>query len=278
MDNELVAVAYRHAASERQTIWKQQAIGNVLERWEERSPDDFERVIYEYDTNWLVDIRIRRDGIGEYGYDTGFSLSVEIDDDLREQADVGDDYLESLGRFVVAVESELEDVVSGEQQRSQFSPKEFAALMLYKRDMVNEARAADALDIAIGTYRGKLGRIREKIDAAKFTHELLEELEDENERIRNSDGYRAYGDMVSIYEADEYPVEDTREGGRGSHHVQNIIDLLEHEHGVAECDAVVDRLEERLDISPYRARYVLERAIDKNLVERDGETVTCQQA
>lgn len=274
MESEIAAVAYKHGPSERQTTWKQQAIGRVLERWEDDRPTDFERVIYEYDTNWLIDIRVRTNGLGEYGWDTGFELSVEIDEELIEQVDVTDEYLESLKRFAAAIETELLDVIAEEQERSQFSSKEFAALMLYKKEMVNERRAADALGVTVGTYRGKLGRIRDKIEAAKLTQELVGELEEDNRRVRESESYRAYGDMIDIYECDEYPVSDTGPGNRITHHIQNIADRLEHDHGQAFYDTVIERAQEQLDVSYHRARYELERAIDKDLVECDGNTVT----
>ncbi|ELZ05713.1 hypothetical protein C480_09960 [Natrialba aegyptia DSM 13077] len=231
-------------------------------------------MFYEYDTNWLVDIRVRTNGLGQYGWDTGFELSVEIDDELLSQVDVSDTYLKSLEQFVSAVQDELVAVVESEQEQSQFSSKEFAALMLYKREMVSENEAADALDVTVGTYRGKLGRIREKIAAAELTEQLLGEFEAHNERVRESSGYRAYGDLVSIHDAEDYPVSESDHGNQVRHHIQNIIDLLEHDNDAAYYDSVIERAQDRLEISYYRARYELERAIDKDLVVRDGNTVT----
>ncbi|MFD1527491.1 MULTISPECIES: hypothetical protein [Halobacteriales] len=274
MDRELVAVTYKHAPSERKTIWKQRAIGNVLEEWEDERPTDFERVFYTHDTGWLIDFRVPTDGLGQYGWDTGFDLSVEVDHDLVDQADITDpEYIEALERLALALEDELLAVIEAEQEQSQFSAKEFAALMLYKKEMVNEDRAADALGVKIGTYRGKLGRIRDKIDAAKLTLELTGELEDHNERVRESEGYHSFGDFVDIYEGDEYPV-GSKLRNDIIQHIQNIVDLLEHEDGAAHYDSVIERTQERLEVSYHRARYELERAIGKDLVERDGNVVT----
>lgn len=272
MDSELIAVTYRHAPAERKTIWKQRAIAAVLEDWEENHATDFERVFYTHDTAWLIDFCVRSDGLGQYGWDTGFELSVEVDEELLDQVDTSEEYVAALERFAAALEDELLQVVEREQEASQFSPKEFPALMLYKKEMVDEARAADALDVAIGTYRGKLGRIRDKIGEAKLTLELIGELESHNDRVRESEGYHSYGDLVAIHDSEEYPV-DSMIRNDVIQHIQNIVDLLEHEDGAAYYDTVIERTRARLDVSYYRARYELERAIDKDLVERDGNKV-----
>lgn len=279
MDSELVAVALTYGPSEQITTWKQRAMGNVLERWEVERSADFERVLYSQDTGYLIDIHPQCNGLGQYGWDSDFTLDVGVDEDLLEQTDNGDGYQESLYAYANALEDELCTVVTETQERSQFSPKEFVAFLLYQRDDIGERQAADALDVTVGTYRGKLGRIREKIEAARLTMELMDVTESENERRSEGRGYRSYGNLMDVFDADEYPAEGLLRDDI-IQVLRNFINVREHQEGVVHYDTVIDELPDRFEdeeVSYYRARYELERAIDKGVVERDGNVVTVSE-
>jgi len=276
MDSELVAVALTYAPSEQNAIWKHEAMNNVLERWEADRPDAFERVFYCHDTGYLIEIKPRCTDLGQYGWDTDYVLEVGVDESLLESIETTAEYRQALRDYADALEDELCAVVSETQERSQFSPKEFVAFLLYQRGEIGERQAADALGIAVGTYRGKLGRIRNKIDAAWLTMDLMDKSEAEQTAGPRERTYQATGDLVDIYEADEYPAEGILREDIVQV-AQNIINVREHQDGVAHYDTVIGELQERFgdeEISYHRARYELERAIGKGTLERDGNVVT----
>lgn len=276
MDASLVAIALRHAPTERAAAWKQQAMSGVLERWETECPADFNRVLYNKDSGWLIEIHAECDGLGQYGWDSNYSLQVRVDETLAGETGASDDYQDSLRAYVDALEDELCAVVGAVQEQSQFSPKEFAAFLLYQHGTIDERQAADALEVTVGTYRGKLGRIQNKIDAARFTLDLIDAVDAEKQQTRAEQNNWEYGNLIDSFLATEYPAKGLLRDDI-IREVQNFITVREHHDDVVYYDTIVNELPERFDggeISTYRARYELERAIDKGLVERDGDVVT----
>lgn len=61
------------------------------------------------------------------------------------------------------------------QEQTVFSSREFTALIL--SESMTESVAADIMDVTVGTYRGKMGRINEKAEQIRNTAALLEEVQ-----------------------------------------------------------------------------------------------------
>lgn len=273
MDASLVAVALNHATRIQRSTWQQRAMSNVLERWETERSADFERILYNKDSGWLIEFWPQSNGLGQYGWDSNFTLEVRLDYDLLEQTDNTDEYARALEDYCDAVEDELCEVVGEVQSQTLFSEKEFVAFLLYQRDTVDEQRAADALEVTVGTYRGKLGRIREKIDSATATIDLMGN--DVVERDDDRDRAGPFGDLVHVFEADEYPANGARRDDL-RYLVQNIVNVQTHDGDPVHYKTVLEEIQKQAheDVSRYRAKYELEQVIAKGLVERDGKFLT----
>ena len=276
MDTATLAVIYKHAPKHFQIEWKQQALGETLDEWHESRPDDFETLIYNRHSPMLIDIRTVPQTTGQYGYDTDFELSLDIDQDIVDQIEADDSYLELVEEFATATESRLAEIITTIQQDSQFSTKEFAAWMLYQKEMVGEYRAADALGVTTGTYWGKVGRIKEKIEAAKLTARLCTDIRLENTDGTESELTNGYADLVSLFETDSYPIETSMRGD-----IQQVIPLVvgevAHFQDPPTFDALVQHLVEKYEdeqLSPLRVRYEVERAIDRSKIDRDGDIIS----
>jgi len=275
MDNETAAVGYDHAPDHYRLLWKQQALGETLDEWHESRHNDFETIVYNRHSPLLIDIKTRPNATGQYGYDTNFELSLEIDQEIVDQITVDDSFLDLIAEFATDAQERMVELITTTQEASQFSAKEFAAVMLYQKEMVNEHRAADALGVTTGTYWGKVGRIKDKIEAAKLTARLCSDigLKTTDDTDRNYTTGNA--DLVELFEADSYPTE-TELSGR----IQSIIPItvgeVEQYTDTPTTDDLIKHLVEKYEhesVSTLRIRYEVERAIDKGSIERDGEIV-----
>lgn len=71
------------------------------------------------------------------------------------------------------------------QRVTDYAPREFVALVLYQQ--MTESEAATLMDIEVGTFRGKIGRVREKYDTAAATVEITDQIREHGERSGSDD-------------------------------------------------------------------------------------------
>jgi len=161
MNKSTAAVAVHFAPAQLRAAWgdtaltcaEREFINNRSAEWEyiNRYNEDFGMAV-EWDTG--------SDSRGQYGYDTDFKIVGSVDQSVLEQVEIKEDVARQL---VEAWVSHLYEVVEEAQESTTLSAKEFATAILIE-DTCSEQEAADALDVTVGTYRGKKGRISEKQD------------------------------------------------------------------------------------------------------------------
>jgi hypothetical protein len=88
-----------------------------------------------------------------------------------------------------------------------FSTKELAVLYGSRHKKYNESRVADNLGISIGTYRGKLGRVREKIETAKRTLELDDYVEEQYGADDSPKSCGAHFSVIERVDEDRLPLD-----------------------------------------------------------------------
>ncbi len=179
MDEETAAFIYKIAPRDKPSEWTQRALKRVLTNWKQTRPDDFQTIIESKGFGYIVGFEVVPNDIGQYGYDTDFRFSPDAQTrqhlssnyDRQLDQEEGGDLVEA---FYTQWINELHEVISDEQEQTMFSAKEFATFFAHRHPNRGERRNADALDIAVGTYRGKVGRIKSKLDTARNTLQLDE--------------------------------------------------------------------------------------------------------
>ncbi|MDS0300983.1 hypothetical protein NDI76_19745 [Halogeometricum sp. S1BR25-6] len=166
MDSNLAAYVTDIAPRKKQVEWNQKGIHRVLKKWS-RTHSEWYEVVTSEDSGAgaAVGYNIYPNQQGKYGYDTGHHFTPNLDPQFIER----EDSEELCVWFYNAWMREIVGIISEEQERSLFSPKEFATLLAHRSPYQSEQRAADALAVTVGTYRGKVGRVKEKIEIAEAT-------------------------------------------------------------------------------------------------------------
>lgn len=151
-----------------------EAYSRTLDAWADDRADDLETLEAAHDDE---DSSFQWENVGfqkeNRGRDRGDELvpmnGVEPrdDEDLNELAyDFAADYLTATIERVREMQDETD-----------YSPREFVALVLDAADNTPEEVAASVMDISVGNYRGKLGDVKEK-------HETAEETVSVTSRVR----------------------------------------------------------------------------------------------
>ncbi len=164
--------------------YSQRGVKRVLEQWRDEAPEKFEVAMTNNDFAVAPGFSVYPETLGQYGWDTGLHFSQDsvpdgVDDEAREIAD----------EFYELWIANIQDVIEDAAEATMFTPKELAAFYGSRHKMYDEKRIADNMGISVGTYRGKIGRVREKIETAKRTLELDDYVED---------GYGADGEHKSV--------------------------------------------------------------------------------
>lgn len=132
---------------------------DALEAAAENSDSPFEwgEITFEFD---------RRDGNREYLVPiTGVPNNEE-----NEIHDIVDDF----GWLVVDC---IRDEIRRMQESTSLSPREFVALILSAE--WGEKNAATIMDISVGNFRGKMGKITDKLETAEQTQSVVARIRDE---------------------------------------------------------------------------------------------------
>lgn len=170
MDEETAAFCQKIAPKDKRAEWHQRGVKRVLLDWKVNRPDDFDLIVDGTGFGMLVGYNIYPSEIGQYGYDTGFHFSADIETEFVDDVPGGHLAEEFYTEWVSAIQTVIEE----EQQQSIFSPKEFATFFGYRHPRQSEQQNADALRITVGTFRGKVGRVKSKIETVQQTQSLLD--------------------------------------------------------------------------------------------------------
>lgn len=179
-----IVTTYYHAPQPLQSKWNQLAYVKTYRSWYNDRRQDLKIVIdqAEIDSNPFVfiDIDSKATSVGPNGHFSDFILDYSIDpeflvDDFDTNRDAealvtqyAEDYIERMKSVVV------------ESCPDNLSFKEYGVWVASKH--YTESQVADAFGVSVGTVRGKMGRVREKIEAA-------------NQLIRHNDELEYYADL-----------------------------------------------------------------------------------
>jgi hypothetical protein len=203
MEEQTAAVTYRVAPGAKPGEWHQKSLRRVLKKWKAARPNDFEKITESDGFGMVVGFNIYPTGTGQYGYDTGFHFEPDIESHLIDDV-VGGDLAETF--YSEWVEA-LQEVIREEQEATMFSSKEFATFFAHRHPTRGEKQNADALDITVGTYRGKVGRVKSKLEEARKTlglEEICPESDDADDWKR--DTHQAPLSVLHRVDEDRLPV------------------------------------------------------------------------
>jgi len=167
MEEQTAAFIMKVGPFYKRAQYSQRGVKRVLEHWREKDYEKFDVAITNRDLGVAAGFNISGEKVGQYGYDTGLHFTTDkTPDGVDEEA------LEIADEFYDLWIGYIQDVIEEQANQTLFSTKELAVLYGSRHKKYNESRVADNLGISIGTYRGKLGRVREKIETAKRTLQL----------------------------------------------------------------------------------------------------------
>lgn len=172
MDNEAAAVVMDFVPYTLKTMWPETALTRTEIQFREQRPDDFQHIQENADDFGVaIEWEAAGDTVGQYGYDTNYQLKGKVDKNVIEAESVEVDEEIAL-QFSDLWADNITQVISEAQERTTLSAREFATLITSNNPICNERRAADALGVTVGTYRGKKGRIAEKREECSETSVL----------------------------------------------------------------------------------------------------------
>lgn len=204
MEEHVATVAWKTVPGEKRSRWHQQSVKRVLSRWERERSDELGLVLDSSPFNVAVGIDTHPTEVGQYGHDTRIEFRPDIEEHLLEEMETS----HLVDPFYEDWVEALHGLIESDQERTLFSPKEYATFLLHRNPAWHEARAADALDISVGTYRGKVGRIKSKLETAHSTVELDEFCSTEKPRtVWKSGSYTAPLSVVHRVEESKLPVD-----------------------------------------------------------------------
>lgn len=203
MDSRLAAYIMNIAPGEKRAEWHQKGLHRVLKDWKRTRSEWYEFIVDESPVGVAVGYHTYPSSLGENGYDTGFYFSPDLDPHFIER----DDNEELCTHFYNAWIQQIISVIEEEQRNTLFSPKEFATLIAHRSPYQNEGKAADALGVSVGTYRGKVGRVKRKLDTAKATLSIDSAIDIESKDDWSGPGYAAALSVIDRVSEDRLPIQ-----------------------------------------------------------------------
>ncbi|SEH66545.1 hypothetical protein SAMN05192561_1254 [Halopenitus malekzadehii] len=172
MEETTAAFILKRAPGWKSAEYHQLSMKRTLNRFQEKDYDAYVVANTESEFGMAVGYHLYPEGLGQYGYDTDFKITPDVEPQALENVDDVDEPEEFCRRFFEVWKDELVNVITADQEASLFSTKEYAAYIGRYNPRVREKEAADALGISLGNYRGKVGRAKEKIEKARKTLDL----------------------------------------------------------------------------------------------------------
>jgi hypothetical protein len=160
MDSTDAAVIMYFVPTPIRAMWHEAAITRAERDLERTQPDTWETILNDKgDYGFAIELVYLGDEVGQYGHETNYHVRSRLDDDVLE-ADGVDIDPAIAKEFASRWAEQVIDVLQEVEDDTMFSSRELATLVTMHG--CNEQRAADALGVSVGTYRGKKGRVAEK--------------------------------------------------------------------------------------------------------------------
>jgi len=170
-DAELV---YEHATEAFRGDLEAEAYSQTLDSWGSERPDDLEALEDAHDDEGSS---FQWENVGfqkeNRGRDRGDELVPMTGVEPNDEDDVYDLAWEFASDYLKAVISEIRRI----QESTDYSPRQFVALVLSAADNTPEEVASLKMDISVGNYRGKVGDVRDKHETAKYTAQVTDKIQ-----------------------------------------------------------------------------------------------------
>lgn len=202
MQESTAAFIMKVAPLNKRAEYSQRGVKRVLEQWRREDITKFNTAIENRDLGVSAGFSVYPETTGQYGYDTGLYFSQDsIPEDADDEArDLADEFYELWVGYI-------HDVIEDSADETLFSPKELAVLYGSRHKKYSEKEIADNLEISVGTYRGKLGRVREKIETAKQTLEIDEQVEEDYGEVGSYQACGAHFSVIERVDEDRLPLD-----------------------------------------------------------------------
>lgn len=225
MEESIAAYTIDLAPGDKVAEWHQRSLKHVIEEWGETRPDDYEVAVTKTAFGGAVGYYVRAGDVGPNGSRTEIHFAPNLDPEFLE--DDFDDPETLCEDFYEDWVAELQDVIAADQEHSLFTPKEFAAFFAWRHPREKEYEAADALEISVGNYRGKVGSVKEKLVTARSTIEL-DEIAPESVSREEWWGEQPNAPLTVLDRIDErrLPVDAAQRVQVGNIHNYDLEDLL----------------------------------------------------
>lgn len=205
MDEEVAAFIVDVAPGDKRAEWNQKGLRRTLKNWEQTRPADYNTVRKSTNFGIVVGFQIAplRNERGQYGYDTGFHFESDIEEDHLSDVEGGHLAHDFYDDWVEAIQGVIEE----EQEQTLFSPKEYATFFAHRHPFRNERRNADGLKITVGTFRGKVGRVKSKLEEARATVGIEESLPADSEEEWSGQRYSAHPSVICRVDESDLPIQ-----------------------------------------------------------------------
>lgn len=178
MERTTAAFCHKYAPAKLHNTWHQVGLRRTLREWLHNGRKDIvEAITANADFGMVVGYHVIPQDTGQYGHDANIGFIPDIEEEYLEEIEGGEYAHEFFNEWV----ENLSAVIEEEQESTMLSSKEFATLLGHRHPRLTEKQVADALRITVGTYRGKVGRVKSKLESARNTIAIQQPLsEDES--------------------------------------------------------------------------------------------------
>lgn len=207
MDESVAAYIADIAPGEKSGEWHQRSFGRALAEW--ATTDVRVQLIYEPVLGGAVGYHIWSESDGVNGYPAEHYFAPNLDPHFLDGLDYVDDpesHCESL--YEIWMEH-LQGVIQEDVDASLFTPKEMGVFYAHRHPRETERMAADGLGLSVGNYRGKVARVKEKLERARATIELADLAEADTQREWTGNGYEAPPEVMYELPESKFPVNAT---------------------------------------------------------------------
>lgn len=170
-DAELV---YEHATEAFRADIEAEAYSQTLDSWGTDRADDLEALEDAHDDE---SSSFQWGNVGfqfeDRGRDRGDELVPMAGVEPRDEPYIQDVAYDFAADYLIAVINEIRRI----EADTDYSSRQFVALVLSAADNTPEEVAASKMDISVGNYRGKVGDVRSKHETAQYTVKVTDKIQ-----------------------------------------------------------------------------------------------------